>query len=149
VDDSTIANAYSAGIVAGVNDNRITNYRTIDSNATSAADMTSVEIKMSGGMVETAVDLFGPEVGTFQTVADSEVFTFSISPPLPESGQAAGALVAGSLALPMPTISDTSSDNAASAYGDASTVATSNAAGILGAQGNDVITNNVPYIHRI
>ena len=72
VDDSTIANAYSAGILGGVNNNRIINYQTIDSNATSTADMTSVEIKMSGLMIESAVELFGPDIGTFQTVADSD-----------------------------------------------------------------------------
>ena len=178
VDDSTIANAYSAGILGGENNNSIINYQTIDSNATSTADMTSVEIKMKGLMIESAVELFGPEIGTFQTVAnskavgiagntgddeiinagtggagmidvyskaeaDSEVYTFSVSPPLPEGGEAVGVLVARSLALPVPPISEIDSDSAPSTYGDASTVAISNSAGILSAEGNDVITNNV------
>lgn len=178
VDDSTIANAYSAGILGGVNNNRIINYQTIDSNATSTADMTSVEIKMSGLMIESAVELFGPEIGTFQTVADSdavgiagntgddeiinagtdgsgridvygrseadsEVYTFSVSLPLTGSGQAASVFAAGSLAPPVPTISEIDIDTSPSAYGDASTVAISNSAGILSADGNDVIINNV------
>lgn len=178
VDDSTIANAYSAGILGGENKNSIINYQTIDSNATSTADMTSVEIKMNGGMIESAVELFGSEIGTFQTVADSEavgiagntgddeitnagtggtgridtyskaeaaseVYTFSITPPLSASGQATSVFAAGSLALPVPTISEIDGDSSPSAYGDASTVAISDSIGILSADGNDVITNNV------
>ncbi len=179
VDDSTSASASSAGIVAGVNDSRITNYHTIYSEAVSSADMTSVEIKMKGFMLKPAFDLFGLDVGTFQTVADSvavgiagnvgddtivnagsggsgeieayaraeadsEIYTFSVSPPLGGGGggeQAAGALVAGSLALPQ-VVTATGDDDSASAYGDASTVATSYAAGILGGAGDDTVTND-------
>ncbi len=178
VDDSTTASASSAGIVAGVNDSQITNYQTIYSEAVSSADMTSVEIKMKGFMLKPALDLFGLDVGTFQTVADSvavgiagnvgddtiinagsggtgeieayaraeadsEIYTFSISPPLGGGEQAAGALVAGSLALPALASAPASDDNPASAYGDASTVATSSTAGILGGAGDDAITNDV------
>lgn len=177
VDDSTTASASSAGIVAGVNDSQITNYHTIYSEAVSSAEMTSVEIKMKGFMLKPALDLFGLDVGTFQTVADSlavgiagnagddtivnagsggtgeievyaraeadsEIYTFSISPPLGGGGgeQPAGALVAGSLALPqLVTATD---DESAAAYGDASTVATSYAAGILGGAGDDAVTND-------
>ena len=177
VDDSTSAGASSAGIVAGANDSRITNYHTIYSEAVSSADMTSVEIKMKGFMLKPAFDLFGLDVGTFQTVADSvavgiagdvgddtivnagsggsgeieayaraeadsQIYTFSISPPLGGGGeQAAGALVAGSLALPH-VVTATGDDDSASAYGDASTVATSYAAGILAGDGDDAVTND-------
>jgi len=48
VDDSTIADSYVAGILGGVNDSHITNYGTIHVAAASAADMTSVELKMKG-----------------------------------------------------------------------------------------------------
>ncbi len=180
VDDSTIANASSAGILGGVNDNRIINYQTIYSEAVSTADMTSVEIKMKGFMLKPVLDLFGLDVGTFQTVADSvavgiagntgddtiinagsggtgeievyaraeadsEIYTFSISPPLGGGGgaKAAGALAAGSLALAEPASAPASDDNSASAYGDASTVATSRTAGILGGAGDDAITNDI------
>lgn len=175
VDDSTSAGASSAGIVAGANDSRITNYHTIYSEAVSSADMTSVEIKMKGFMLKPAFDLFGLDVGTFQTVADSvavgitgnvgddtivnagsggsgeieayahaeadsQIYTFSVSPPLGGGEQPAGALVAGSLALPQ--VMTATGDDSASAYGDAGTVATSYAAGILGGDGDDTVTND-------
>ena len=184
VDDSTIADAYSAGILAGLNDSLVTNYQAIYAEAVSTANMTSVELKMKGLMIKPAFDLFGYDVGTFQTAADStaigiagntgndtivnegtggtgmidvygraeadsEVYTFSVSPPLGTGGggQAAAALAAGSLTLPelpaAPTISETDGDSSSSSYGDASTVATSGTAGILSGDGNDTITNNV------
>jgi hypothetical protein len=137
LDDSTTAEAYSAGILGGVNDNLITNYQTIRSEAVSSAHMTSVELKMKGLMLEAAFDLFGIDVGTFETAADStavgmgggpgddilinkgtggsgesevsakanadsEIYTFSIAPPLGGGGgekQAAAALTAGGLSL--------------------------------------------------
>ncbi len=176
VDDSTTASASAAGIAGGANDSRITNYHTIYSEAVSSADMTSVEIKMKGFMLKPALDLFGLDVGTFQTVADSvavgiagdvgddtiinagsggsgeievyaraeadsEIYTFSISPPLGGGGgQVAGALVAGSLALPQ--VVTATGDDSAPAYGDAGTVATSYTAGILGGAGDDTVTND-------
>ncbi|MDI6451289.1 autotransporter outer membrane beta-barrel domain-containing protein [Anaerobaca lacustris] len=176
VDDSTTASASAAGIVGGSNDNRITNYHTIYSEAVSSADMTSVEIKMKGFMLKPAFDLFGLDVGTFQTVADSlavgiagnagddtiinagsggtgeievyaraeadsEIYTFSVSPPLGGGGgQAAGALVASGLALPQ--VVAATGDDSAPAYGDASTVATSYTAGILAGAGDDTVTND-------
>lgn len=184
VDDSTIASAYSAGIVAGVNDSLITNYQTIHSEAVSSVNMESVELKMKGLMMKSAFDVLGFDVGTFRTAADStaigiagdtgndtivnegtggagaidvygsakagsQVDTYSISPPLgtSSSGSAAAAVMAGSLSpegLPAaPTISQTGDDGSSPSYGDASTVATSSTAGILGGAGNDTIRNNV------
>jgi len=186
VDDSTSADAFSAGILGGVHDNLIANYQTIDAQAISAADMTSVEIKMKGLMLKPALDLFGFDVGKFQTVADSaavgiagnagndviinagtdgagaidvygkatadsEIYTFSVSPPLGGGGsgtKAAGALAAGGLALPALAATPASGDGSASAYGDASTVAVSDTGGILGGGGNDDITNDVSLTSR-
>ncbi len=178
VDDSTIADAFSAGILGGVHDNLVINYQTIDSDAVSSANMTSVELKMMGLMLKPTFDLFGFDVGTFQTVAastavgiagntgndviinagtggtgwidvygeataDSDVLTFSVSPPLGGGKKATGALAAGSLALPVLAAAPASNDGSTSAYGDASTVAVSDTGGILGGAGNDDIMNDV------
>ena len=71
VDDSTEARAYSAGIFGGVNDTVITNSGTIDVDALAEADMTSWEIKMKGLMAKPVLDLFGMDVGTYQTTSDT------------------------------------------------------------------------------
>ena len=71
IDDSTEANAYSAGIFGGVNDTIITNTGTIDVDAFSEADLTSWEIKMKGLMVKPVMDLFGVDVGKYTTTADA------------------------------------------------------------------------------
>jgi uncharacterized protein with beta-barrel porin domain len=171
LDDSTRAKAIATGIQGGASATLITNQQTVDVNAVSYAHLSSFEGKIKGLFIKSVLDVLGYDVGQYVTeansvavglagnqagdtivnqgtpgmsgvnvhakaTADSTIHTFSLSPPL------FGSSAAPAAALDVMTAtSEETTDPGTSALQDAGTRAISSAWGILGADGNDTVTN--------
>jgi len=117
---TTTADALAVGIFGNTGDDSLYNYG-------------------SGG--SGSIDVFA------QATADSQIFTFSISTPVDFGGGETPAGLSASTFLPdidlVRTAGPTAENGSIAAYGDARTLATANAFGMVGNQGDDTLKNDV------